>query len=487
MQNETLVIFVFVIILTFSKVQCGDLNSKQPFIYDPYDDAKINFFYKYIWSHLGCMEHCRKLGGRSPPIRNLTEWLEMEGVLKDLVAYAPSPGGIYLSIIGGGEFDDELDSFTLEHWPKDIVGPKQGAWRDYYTGEVVEKYNISEDEEDPHCAMLLMSDFNVSVTPEWLNIPCTYMYPEPHVVCPCEQKNKLLLRGTCLSSNLFGLAGDYTFNVEHIPSSFEKIFFKTDEGWFNDTYYFTRIDYNTTTSRWVHTSNQFQTSAFSLAKKETYLLGKYNWTVSNDRQECHLENGKDKNEDYTIELKLSGCNQGFEFDGVGKMELEDGGEFTCNDGQCVRMEKRCDQLPDCDDLSDEEGCQLFSLAKGYNKVVPPYTRVSYFDKTIVPVEIDVSIKLLKMMGIDERENSIDLQFEIILEWKDHRITYSNLKKDLFLNALTEDEKNLIWLPIVVYANTDQKATTRLGWTEEWSTEVVVSRDGNFTRQVFYSI
>ena len=169
------------------------------------------------------------------------------------------------------------------------------------------------------------------------------------------------------------------------------------------------------------------------------------------------------------------------------MELEEGGEFTCNDGQCVRMEKRCDQLPDCDDLSDEEGCQLFSLAKGYNKVVPPYTRVSYFDKTIVPVEIDVSIKLLKMMGIDERENSIDLQFEIILEWKDHRITYNNLKKDVFLNALSEDEKTIIWLPIVVYANTDQKETTRLGWTEEWSTEVVVSRDGNFTRQVFDSI
>ena len=121
------------------------------------------------------------------------------------------------------------------------------------------------------------------------------------------------------------------------------------------------------------------------------------------------------------------------------------------------------------------------MPKGYNKVVPPYSKVSFFEKTIAPVAIDVSIKLLKMMGINERENTIDLQFEVRLEWRDHRITYNNLKREIFLNALTEVDKNSIWLPIVIYANTDQKETTRLGWIEEWSTEVVVSRDGNLSR------
>ena len=87
------------------------------------------------------------------------------------------------------------------------------------------------------------------------------------------------------------------------------------------------------------------------------------------------------------------------------------------------------------------------------------------------------------MGIDERSNTIDLQFEITLEWMDQRITYNNLKKDIFLNALSDDEIRSIWLPIVIYANTDQKETTRLGWITEWSTKVKVSRDGEFTRQV----
>ena len=90
------------------------------------------------------------------------------------------------------------------------------------------------------------------------------------------------------------------------------------------------------------------------------------------------------------------------------------------------------------------------------------------------------------MGIDERENRIDQQFEIKLEWRDPRITYNNLKKDSSFNALTEDEMKMIWLPVLVYANTDQIETTRLGVDWEWSTSVVVSRDGNLTRQVLSS-
>ena len=95
------------------------------------------------------------------------EWMEVEGMLTDLMAYTPAPGGIYLSAIAAQEADDEDGTYTLDHWPKDIVGPKQGVWRDYYTGEKLEKYKISNDEEDPLCAMINMNDFNVSTTSEW--------------------------------------------------------------------------------------------------------------------------------------------------------------------------------------------------------------------------------------------------------------------------------------------------------------------------------
>ena len=42
---------------------------------------------------------------------------------------------------------------------------------------------------------------------------------------------------------------------------------------------------------------------------------------------------------------------------------------------------------------------------------------------------------------------------------------------------------MLWLPEVIYENTDQKETTRLGefGNGEWKTRVVVDREGNFSQ------
>ena len=50
-----------------------------------------------------------------------------------------------------------------------------------------------------------------------------------------------------------------------------------------------------------------------------------------------------------------------------------------------------------------------------------------------------------------------------------------------LKAFNEEDLERLWLPLVVYANTDQQETTRLGMDWEWSTSVSVLREGNFTR------
>ena len=92
------------------------------------------------------------------------------------------------------------------------------------------------------------------------------------------------------------------------------------------------------------------------------------------------------------------------------------------------------------------------------------------------------MEVFSVMSIDEVDNTIDLKFEIKLEWFDHRITYTNLKANRdYLNALNETDINRIWLPLVVYQNTDQFETTRLGWINEWSTSVMIAREGNFKR------
>ena len=86
------------------------------------------------------------------------------------------------------------------------------------------------------------------------------------------------------------------------------------------------------------------------------------------------------------------------------------------------------------------------------------------------------------MSIDEVDNTIDLKFKILLEWFDHRHTYNDLKENrVFLNALNKTELERIWLPLIVYQNTDQFKTTRLGWRDEWSTSVMIVKKGSYKR------
>ena len=92
-------------------------------------------------------------------------------------------------------------------------------------------------------------------------------------------------------------------------------------------------------------------------------------------------------------------------------------EFTCDDGQCIKMDERCDQLSDCEDKSDEMDCKILDLEKGYNKRVPPVSKKSVQVRKLEKVEVNVAILLFKVVAIEEEDHSIQLQFQINLEWK----------------------------------------------------------------------
>ena len=68
--------------------------------------------------------------------------------------------------------------------------------------------------------------------------------------------------------------------------------------------------------------------------------------------------------------------------------------------------------------------------------------------------------------------------KITLQWKENRATYYNLKDKTSLNALKENDIQQLWLPDVVYYNTDQKESTKLG---DWKTSIAITREGNLTR------
>ena len=63
--------------------------------------------------------------------------------------------------------------------------------------------------------------------------------------------------------------------------------------------YWTRIEYNNTSSQWVLMSAKYDVTAVSRATKLSYLLGKHKWTISNDVYECN------EGKPYTTMLKLT--------------------------------------------------------------------------------------------------------------------------------------------------------------------------------------
>ena len=84
---------------------------------------------------------------------------------------------------------------------------------------------------------------------------------------------------------------------------------------------------------------------------DSLMLGRTSWMIESDSPACN-------NRPYTTSLKLSGCGEE---------------EFTCSDGQCINIAKRCDQIVNCMDESDEEDCRLLVLKKGYKKNIIPFT------------------------------------------------------------------------------------------------------------------
>ena len=61
------------------------------------------------------------------------------------------------------------------------------------------------------------------------------------------------------------------------------------------------------------------------------------------------------------------------------------------------------------------------------------------------------------------------------------MSYQNLKRDWTINTVREEDVKRLWLPLLVYTNTDQQETTRLGEIWEWSTILHILREGQYSR------
>ena len=106
------------------------------------------------------------------------------------------------------------------------------------------------------------------------------------------------------------------------------------------------------------------------------------------------------------------------------------GEFSCNDGTCIDINKKCNIVNDCFDSSDEIMCSLLSM-KDYGADYNPFMADISFGEndSIIPENINISMNLEKITGIKEIDIKFELKFNIFIDWFDKRLTWMHLLKN----------------------------------------------------------
>ena len=354
----------------------------------------ILLFYTKFRSMDACMKLCQKFGTRSPTIITFEEWSSLQLFLKQEL------------------FDRSQNTSSLKVWMS-VRKRGDGEWMDFYDGQLIQYQAVttgasgssSEYWWDKRCAAQ-------GSEAKWHLQSCN----SDGNACACTktQDTWVQLRGLCTESMI------------------DTLFTPVNEGWDLTQLVFrgireTTIWFDPFQKVWMLKNAWSNTTGISSAQKASYAMGVHSWRISGD-QNCN------EGQPYTTQLKLSACKDG---------------EFTCYDGLCVPMQKRCDQTFDCMDDSDEMGCQMLHLKTNYKKTIPPKG-----------ASVNVSIDILKMVSIEEITHSTNIQFQVALEWQDDRMLFHNLKEKSSLNKIEDSVIRELWLPVVIYENTDQKESTR---------------------------
>ena len=150
---------------------------------------------------------------------------------------------------------------------------------------------------------------------------------------------------------------------------------------------------------------------------KNYPIGRRNWHVTDPR--CEYQQSRNL-------FTFSMCN-------FGK-------QFTCDSGDCIDVMRRCDEVEDCADSSDEIDCRLIDMPDSYErKNYPPPTSQNG------NILIDTHVDITNVHRIDTINMLITLTTKIHMRWKDPRLKFFNpgMNKN---NIVSQENAQKMWIP-----------------------------------------
>lgn len=142
----------------------------------------------------------------------------------------------------------------------------------------------------------------------------------------------------------------------------------------------------------------------------------------------------DKPKDTLHELSLSACHSW---------------EYTCGEGTCVDLRRRCDLRVDCPDHSDETGCEKLTLPRAYLDTLPPPGIEPG------PLDLNLSVSIHGFSEINIRDMKVTVDFSTLISWYDQRLGFRNLKPLTDLNYI---KASSVWTPKLELVNADFPST-----------------------------
>ena len=125
-------------------------------------------------------------------------------------------------------------------------------------------------------------------------------------------------------------------------------------------------------------------------------------------------------------------------------------EYTCDDGGCIVLSKRCDGRSDCQDDSDEHRCKTVNILETYDKFLSPLNELT--DN----VSVNITLNISYVGSFNEISSCFETEFTLTLSWTDSRLSFDNLQEAQQDNIINPKEMTEIWIPKIVFKNTKNR-------------------------------